>query len=302
MARSLLNHFKTLLEEDLMNKEKMDQLLEELATKLYNIPPVEWNRIILYSEVTEISCSIAYFFYPTIDNEPRQSYSLYKEFRQMPEIDETHVDELYKIVKELRVAFNEIEHSPWNVITVIVEYTGDYQVEFDLQDFAASNSMDRRVVWKEKYLVDPPLKQEMDPQKKMDNLINNLAQNLVSILHYNDGIPVDWHRVEFYAEVGEEKNSIHYLYYPESDKQPRTMDRLIEENRVHPFDIKNHTEKLGRVVGHLLNAFTEFGNEPWTTIRASIDENGKFGVKFGYEDLSESTEEQRVEQWKASLK
>ncbi len=136
----------------------------------------------------------------------------------------------------------------------------------------------------------------------MDDLINNLGQNLVKILHYNNATPVDWHRVEFYAEVGKESNSIHYLYYPESDKQPRSIEQLIEENRVHPNAIKRHAEKLGRVVGHLLNAFTELGNEPWTTIRASIDENGKFGVNFGYEDLSQSTEEQRVAQWKASLK
>ncbi len=285
-----------------MNQEKLDQLFEELATKLYNIPPIEWNRITFYSEMYKDTHSIAYYFFPTMDNEPRQHSALFKEFGLLEEEAEQLRKGLINTIWEITKILFADGDSPWNVLYITVDYNGDYSVESELQDFNMSSALERREIWKAKYLVDPPLKREMDPQKKMDNLINNLGQNLVSILNYNDGVPVDWHRVEFYAEVGEETNSIHYLYYPESDKQPRTMDRMIEENRVHPFDIKSHTEKLGRVVGHLLNAFTEFGNEPWTTIRASIDENGKFGVNFGYEDLSQSTEEQRVAQWKASLK
>ncbi len=285
-----------------MEQKKLDQLLEELASILYSIPPIEWNRIIFYSEIGEDTRSVHFQFFPAIDNEPRQSYSLYMEFGITPDEEYEYNRNLSKLMKQIYESYPTKDDEPWNVLTAVVEHTGDYDMYFDYYDFSLPQNEDFHSIWEQKYLVDPPLKQEMDPQQKMDDLINNLAQNLVSILNYNDGIPVDWHRVEFYAEVGEETNSIHYLYYPESDKQPRAMDRLIEENRVHPFDIKNHTEKLGRVVGHLLNAFTEFGNEPWTTIRASIDENGKFGVKFGYEDLSESTEEQRVAQWKSSLK
>ncbi len=285
-----------------MEQKKLDQLLEELASILYSIPPIEWNRIIFYSEIGEDTRSVHFQFFPAIDNEPRQSYSLYMEFGITPDEEYEYNRNLSKLMKQIYESYPTKDDEPWNVLTAVVEHTGDYDMYFDYYDFSLPQNEDFHSIWEQKYLVDPPLKQEMDPQQKMDDLINNLAQNHVSILNYNDGIPVDWHRVEFYAEVGEETNSIHYLYYPESDKQPRAMDRLIEENRVHPFDIKNHTEKLGRVVGHLLNAFTEFGNEPWTTIRASIDENGKFGVKFGYEDLSESTEEQRVAQWKSSLK
>ncbi len=285
-----------------MLDRELERLEETLATELYHIPPVEWNRIVFCSELSPTLPSYWYYFFPTMDNDPRQSYSLFEEFgfdkEDADNYDKGVIDALHNMIRYL-YADGE---SPWNVLTVIVEHTGDYQFEFDKQDFSLSYPMDRREVWKAKYLADPPLKQEMDPQKKMDDLINNLGQNLVKILHYNNATPVDWHRVEFYAEVGKESNSIHYLYYPESDKQPRSIEQLIEENRVHPNAIKRHAEKLGRVVGHLLNAFTELGNEPWTTIRASIDENGKFGVNFGYEDLSQSTEEQRVAQWKASLK
>ena len=268
-----------------MIDSEIKSLIKELATELYHIPPVEWNRIVFCAEMNEVMPTFWYYFFPTMDNDPRQSDSLYKEFGFSKEKESSYDDGVIEILwKVINLLFSKGE-SPWNTLTVIIEHTGDFNFDLELQDFSSSDSMERREIWEEKYLVDPPLKQAMDPQKRIDDLISNLGQNLVNIMHYNR-IPVDWDRIEFYAEVSKGSASIHYLYYPKSDKQPREMENLLEENGVHHRAVLRYKDKLARVVGYLHDAFTDAGQEPWTTITASINEDGTFDVDFGYDELS----------------
>lgn len=140
-----------------MNSEKINQLFRELAVTLFHIPPVEWNRIVFYSEVRENVYSQHYVFFPSMDNEPRQPDAVFMEFGLSAEDEKNSRREISDLISEIIEAFKQVEHEPWNVIHVTVEYTGEYYIDLELQDFSSSDSMERREIWEEKYLVDPPL-------------------------------------------------------------------------------------------------------------------------------------------------
>lgn len=65
-----------------MEKSVVQQALiyQELANKLAEIMPVEWNKILLFSEVEDAAVSIHYVFYQSEGNILKASDSLTNEF------------------------------------------------------------------------------------------------------------------------------------------------------------------------------------------------------------------------------
>ncbi len=83
-------------------------------------------------------------FYPVSDNLLRQSRDLIDEFGL--------AEELSEIVEELADAFEELQSEAWNIITVILEKDGEFNVDFEYVDFDEISADERKKRWVDKYL------------------------------------------------------------------------------------------------------------------------------------------------------
>ncbi len=135
-----------------MSHAKIELIYQEIANKFVKIIPVEWNKILLFSEVEEDANSIYYVFYESENNILKTSDSLTDEFGVGIKERIMYSVELSRLVEKLNKAFIEEGLEKWNLITFILENTGKFKIYFEYVNLEESDVTTRREAWEKKYL------------------------------------------------------------------------------------------------------------------------------------------------------
>ncbi|WP_329767500.1 antitoxin YezG family protein [Bacillus nitratireducens] len=157
-----------------METKKMDIIYQEIGTRVDEIIPGDWEKIYLYAEVLNDSTEV--FFYFSIPTKEGFVYSnvIPKVYNVDRKIYKELLFELFDKFEELREEFRKNEQELWTNLTLTIENSGKFKIEYNYEDILSFEigSMDRQIIWMYKNLGILP-DNEID-KKFLDNYLKNI--------------------------------------------------------------------------------------------------------------------------------
>ena len=135
-----------------MRYDKIELIYQQIANKFVEMIPTEWNKILLFCEVEEGTNSIHYVFYEGLNDKINDSESLINEFGMSRDTEMMYSIEISELIMKLQRAFVEQGLERWNLVTFILESTGEFKFDFEYADLDASDEIIRRKEWEDKYI------------------------------------------------------------------------------------------------------------------------------------------------------
>lgn len=135
-----------------MPHEIIESVYSEIANKIVEIIPFEWSKLLLFAEVEDGSNSIHYVIYEKETGDLKDSEALINQYCINREEEVRYVIQLSKLIRKLNKAFDEEGLEKWNLMTLILESTGKFKIDFEYSNFEESTEITRREAWERKYL------------------------------------------------------------------------------------------------------------------------------------------------------
>ncbi len=135
-----------------MRADKVEAIYQEFANKFVEMIPVKWDKVLFFSEVGEGVSSIHYVFYESATKHIKDVESLTNEYGMDRMKRKLYSVDLSRLVHKLQKAFVEEGMEKWNLVTFILESTGQFRFDFEYVDLDASDEFVRRKEWEAKYL------------------------------------------------------------------------------------------------------------------------------------------------------
>lgn len=135
-----------------MQYAKIEAIYQEFANKFVEIMPIEWDKILFFSEVEEGANSIHYVFYDSTTKQVKEEEKLTSEYGMNRKKRKLYSLDLSRLVTKLQAAFVEEGLEKWNLVTFILESTGKFKFDFEYIDLELSDVIIRRNEWEKKYL------------------------------------------------------------------------------------------------------------------------------------------------------
>lgn len=128
-----------------------------------------------------------------------------------------------------------------------------------------------------------------------DEKLNRIGRKYQQIAQLvNDMIPEEWERVYIYGEMEKDGGTNFFYYDPKKGKEPVYSLDIPDLFEINEDEYEERDDQLYSALEDLWNEFKDSEQEPWSTFIMTFDTSGKFDVKHGYEDLSESGPFQRL--------
>lgn len=153
----------------------MEKLYQQAANLVNEMIPEPWDKIYLYTEVSEDSRQVYFYYYPEGQEIPIYSLDITDKY----EINEDKFNELddllYDCFTELWEEFKRNKQEVWTNLTFILDNTGKFKIEFGYEDLSEADLYESKVIWKYKYLG---LRTKGERANKIiENYIQNLNDN-----------------------------------------------------------------------------------------------------------------------------
>lgn len=125
----------------------MEQLYQKIGRQLNLIIPESWDKVLLYSEVTEWSNRTYFYYYPFKKETP--FYSL--DIEDMDNVDEDEVNsqllQLYEYLRELWDEFKNQKQEQWTNLTFELTSDGKFSVDYNYRNLENDDSYEQQVIW-----------------------------------------------------------------------------------------------------------------------------------------------------------
>lgn len=146
----------------MITSPKMQKIYKEIQTKLFKMIPEKWSKIYLYASIVEginnLETGELYFYYEPKSILKKDFVNVYEVPNKFNINEDTYfkkADELYKIIKELRIETAKANENDdmWSNLTISIE-NFKFKVEFRYDDLNNSeySSYDRHIIWRYNYL------------------------------------------------------------------------------------------------------------------------------------------------------
>lgn len=217
---------------------RMKKLYSEIQQKLFYMIPEKWDKIYLYASVAEginkLETGEMYFYYfpkGILKKDPVNVYEVPNKFN----IDDTKyfklADELYGIIKRLRVEYINMNDKAWSNVIISIE-NFKFKVEYGFEDFKNSqySSYDRHIIFRYMYL------------NTSINTYNKKERNMIE--SYMQGMHFRNEEKEIYIEPIykiEQKNIIDY--HKENEEVLIKNDAKANSTVKYNYEITNDYEK-----------------------------------------------------------
>lgn len=123
---------------------------QKIAEHLNEMIPSQWEKIVLYAEILDDSADI--YFYFTTPNNSNYLFSHYipEHFDVSEEIYDQLLIELQELFEELKEEFKLGNQDIWTNLTLKLENTGKFSIDYIDDDVLSSelDDLQRRDVWK----------------------------------------------------------------------------------------------------------------------------------------------------------
>lgn len=255
----------------MLDTPKMKQLYQRIQKQLFYMIPEKWDKIYLYASVVENANKLEvgemfFYYYPkgVFKKNPVNVYEIAGRFN----IDEDEytklVDNLYSIIKELRIAFYEEETRYWSNITIKIEGF-KFIVEYNFDDLVHSrfSANERHIIWQQKFLNLPIERLErkdriMVEQYFKENQEENSRKNIYEEPIYRKEVKniIEYDREDEIQERMEEAR-LAALQYEEEQKTKQELKRerhekekeikQLQKRKKKEDNLKQKTEKATSV-------------------------------------------------------
>ena len=129
-----------------------EEYYKRIAEELVNVVPEKWERIYFRAEVGDESVSM-YFYYRLIgSSEYEQGANLKRKYNLDRDVYSKFVSDICSIVQELNDDYVKNKQEKWTAMTYFINSNFNFTVDYEYFDLGSSLKMERREIWKEKYL------------------------------------------------------------------------------------------------------------------------------------------------------
>ncbi|MBM7030984.1 immunity protein YezG family protein [Bacillus velezensis] len=133
-----------------MNNKKMGELYQKIAEHLNEMIPFQWKKIVLYAEILDDSADIYFYFTTPNNSDYLFSHNIPEHFDVSEEIYDQLLIELQELFEELKEEFKLGNQDIWTNLTLKLENTGKFSIDYNYDDVLSSelDDLQRRDVWK----------------------------------------------------------------------------------------------------------------------------------------------------------
>lgn len=130
----------------------MEQIYGKIANLLNDLIPEDWDKVYMYGEALE-DTGIVYFFYHSIGKD-EYVYSHYiPEIADMPQYEYYKcLEQLVDNIRELQNEFRKNGQDVWTNLTLMLENTGEFKIDYDYTDLSDVSDYKRQIIWEYKYI------------------------------------------------------------------------------------------------------------------------------------------------------
>ena len=155
-------------------EEKLNEMYQEIANKINEMIPVEWDKVYTKAYIKEESKEV--FFYYTLPGSDELHYytAIPKEHNVSKKLFKELLDELYENFESLRELFIENNQEPWTSCEFDFTNEGKLNVAFAYIDWKNSEfgPMARKNYYKyKKFGMTPEFEDEREEIKKIEQYI-----------------------------------------------------------------------------------------------------------------------------------
>ncbi|BET16686.1 TIGR01741 family protein [Bacillus velezensis] len=155
-----------------METQKMGELYQKIAEHLNEMIPSQWEKIVLYAEILDDSADIYFYFTTPNNSDYLFSHYIPEQFNVSEEIYDQLLIELQELFEELKEEFKLDNQDIWTNLTLILENTGKFSIDYNYDDVLSSqlDDLQRRDVWKYQNLGILP--KDEDDRKFIEEYLN----------------------------------------------------------------------------------------------------------------------------------
>ena len=139
-------------EESWMNDEQLGILYQQIAEVVADTIPEEWSKVYLYGEIVEGSQTAYFYYYPKVSDSPVYSHDITDFFTVSESEYSEKWHQLVDIIQKLWREFKDNDQEPWTNLTLTLENTGKFNIDFNYNDLSNADAHERKTIWKYKYL------------------------------------------------------------------------------------------------------------------------------------------------------
>lgn len=159
-----------------METKKMAEIYGEIANKVNDIIPDEWEKVWLYGEVLDDSSEVYFYFYSITRKKIIYSHDIPNEYKVNNSMYEDLLFELVDIIQELNLEYKENNESVWTNLTFLLDNTGKFNIKYNYDDIIKSKftAGERQIIWEYEILgVEPEVEQYKEMLNKYLESKNN---------------------------------------------------------------------------------------------------------------------------------
>lgn len=154
-----------------METQAMENLYQKIANQVNEMIPEDWEKILIYAEVSEGATEVFFYYYPE-GKEPVYCFNISNIFEIDEEkFDDMH-DELMEYFEQLWEEFKNNKQELWSNLTFILDNEGKFKIDYNYDDLSQAIGYKQQIIWEYKYLG-------IVPEDKVDKeyLDNYLKRN-----------------------------------------------------------------------------------------------------------------------------
>ncbi|AGF28724.1 MULTISPECIES: antitoxin YezG family protein [Bacillus] len=132
-----------------MDTPKMGELYQRIANQINEMIPSEWEKVYLYAEILEDSSEVYFYFNIPGESEFLYSHNIPDHFNVSEDIYDDLLIELQESFEELREEYKENNPQIWTNLTLNLDRTGQFSIDYNYEDVIASelNGSQRKAIW-----------------------------------------------------------------------------------------------------------------------------------------------------------
>jgi uncharacterized protein (TIGR01741 family) len=129
-------------------EQLLDQYYRQIVNQLSVIIPEKWENLILYSEVSDELSKIHFYYYSMSSNQYISGGNIFELFP----IDEFDFRDSWRnivtLFEHMQTVFVAHNQEPWTNLTMRLDHSGKFNIEFHYDDFTEIDAYARLMLWK----------------------------------------------------------------------------------------------------------------------------------------------------------
>jgi len=222
----------------MLNTSNLRSLYTKIQDQLFYLIPEKWDRIYLYSSITERKSDVQtgemFFYYFPKGILKKNAVNVY----EVPikfNIDEKSynklIDKLYDTIKQLRKEFEKQGERLWSSLTISI-CDLKFNVEYDYENLQSSpyNSYDRHIIWKYKNLKYPIDKFSKTERNMLEKYLWEEQFNKRDKQTYSEGMyKKKVHNIIEYDREEQDKG----IYYEEDNSKKEVQGEIVDKYELY---------------------------------------------------------------------